>query len=72
MNLINLLIQEKQFRKLQELNKKKEKVNTISINEINRNQNINQSTNRRDKCDIYRCRHGGEYIIKKGVISKNW
>jgi hypothetical protein len=31
-NLINLLIQKEQSRKLQELNKKKEKINTMTIN----------------------------------------
>jgi hypothetical protein len=75
-DLINLLIQKKQFRKLQELNKKEEKINIITINQTdgnkNNNQNTNQNTNRRDKCDIYRYRHGGEYMVKKGVISKNW
>jgi hypothetical protein len=75
-NLVNLLIQEKQFRKFQELNKKEEKINIIIINQIdgnrNNNQNINQNTNRRDKCDIYRYRHDRECMIKKGVISKNW
>jgi hypothetical protein len=75
-NLINLLIQKEQSRKLQELNKKEEKINIIIINQTdgnrNNNQNINQNTNRRDKCDIYRCRHDGECMIMKGVISKNW
>jgi hypothetical protein len=74
-DLINLLIQEKQSRKFQELNKKEEKINIIIINQIdgnkNNNQNINQNINRRDKYDIYECRHDGEYIIKKGIISKN-
>jgi hypothetical protein len=74
-NLINLLIQKKQSRKFQELNKKEEKMNTIIINQIdgnkNNNQNINQNINRRDKYDTYRYRHGGEYIIKKSVILKN-
>jgi hypothetical protein len=41
---------------LQKSNKKEEKVNTVSINQINRNkninQNINQNTNKRDKCDM--------------------
>jgi hypothetical protein len=74
-NLINLQIQEKQFRKFQKLNKKEEKVNTVITNQTdgnrNNNQNINQNTNRRDKCNICRCRHGGECMIKKDVISKN-
>jgi hypothetical protein len=74
-DLINLLIQKEQSRKLQELDKKEEKVNTIITNQTdgnrNNNQNINQNTNRRDKCDIYRCKHGREYIIKKDIISKN-
>jgi hypothetical protein len=78
-DLINLLIQKEQSRKLQELDKKEEKINTVSTNQTNRNrnnsqninQNTNQSINRRDKCDIYRYRHGGECMIKKGVISKN-
>jgi hypothetical protein len=51
------------------LDKKEEKINTVTINQIdwnkNNNQNINQNTNRRDKCDIYECRHGGEYMVKK-------
>jgi hypothetical protein len=74
-DLINLLIQEEQSRKLQELNKKKEKVNTITTNQTdgnrNNNQNINQNTNRRDKCDTYEYRHDGECMIKKNVILKN-
>jgi hypothetical protein len=74
-DLINLLIQEKQSRKLQELNKKEEKVNTIIINQTdgnkNNNQNINQNTNRRDKYDTYRYRHDGEYMVKKDMISKD-
>jgi hypothetical protein len=74
-NLINLFIQEKQSRKFQELNKKEEKINIIIINQINwnknNNQNTNQNTNRRDKCDIYGCRHGEECMVKKGMISKN-
>jgi hypothetical protein len=74
-NLINLLIQEEQSRKFQRLNKKEEKINTITTNQIdgnrNNNQNINQNTNRRDKCDIYRCRHDEECMVKKGVILKN-
>jgi hypothetical protein len=75
-NLINLLIQEKQFRKFQRLDKKKEKINTITTNQTNgnknNNQNINQNTNRRDKCDIYKYKHDGECIIKKDMILKNW
>jgi hypothetical protein len=75
-DLINLLIQEEQSRKLQGLDKKEEKINIIITNQTdgnrNNNQNINQNTNRRDKCDIYGCRHDGEYIIKKGVIPKDW
>jgi hypothetical protein len=75
-NLINLLIQKKQFRKLQELNKKEEKINTVTTNQTdgnrNNNQNINQNTNRRDKCDIYGCRHDGECMVKKDMILKNW
>jgi hypothetical protein len=74
-DLINLLIQEEQFRKFQELDKKEEKVNTIIINQTdwnrNNNQNTNQNINRRDKCDTYRCRHGGEYMVKKDVILKH-
>jgi hypothetical protein len=74
-DLVNLLIQEKQSRKLQRLDKKKEKINIIIINQIdgnkNINQNINQNTNRRDKYDIYRYRYGGECIIKKDIILKN-
>jgi hypothetical protein len=73
---INLLIQEEQSRKFQKLNKKKEKINTVITNQIdgnrNNNQNTNQNTNRRDKCDTYKYRHGGEYMIKKDMISKNW
>jgi hypothetical protein len=74
-DLINLLIQEEQSRKFQELDKKEEKINTVTINQTNwnrnNNQNTNQSTNRRDKCDIYGCRHGGECMVKKDVISKD-
>jgi hypothetical protein len=74
-DLINLLIQEEQSRKFQELDKKEEKVNTIITNQIdgnrNNNQNINQNINRRDKCDIYGCRHDGECIVKKDMILKN-
>jgi DNA repair exonuclease SbcCD ATPase subunit len=74
-DLINLLIQEEQFRKFHELDKKEEKINIIIINQTdenrNNNQNINQNTNRRDKCDICGCRHDGEYMVKKGVIFKN-
>jgi hypothetical protein len=74
-DLINLLVQEEQSRKLQILDKKEEKVNTVITNQIdgnrNNNQNINQNINRRDKCDIYKCRHGGEYMVKKDMISKN-
>jgi hypothetical protein len=74
-NLINLFVQEEQFRKFQELDKKEEKINIVIINQIdwnrNNNQNINQNINRRDKCDIYECRHDGECMIKKGVISKD-
>jgi hypothetical protein len=58
------------------LDKKEEKINTVIINQTdwnrNNNLNINQNTNRRDKCDTYRCRHGEEYIVKKDIISKNW
>jgi hypothetical protein len=75
-DLINLLIQKEQSRKFQRLNKKEEKVNTITINQTdgnrNNNQNTNQNINRRDKCDTYKCRHDGEYKVKKGIISKNW
>jgi hypothetical protein len=75
-DLINLLVQKKQSRKLQELNKKEKKINTITTNQIdgnrNNNQNINQNINRRDKCDIYRCRHDEECMVKKDIISKNW
>jgi hypothetical protein len=74
-DLINLLIQEEQSRKLQELDKKEEKINTITTNQTdgnrNNNQNINQNTNRRDKYDIYGYRHDGECMIKKGVILKD-
>jgi hypothetical protein len=74
-NLINLLIQKKQSRKFQKLNKKKEKINTIITNQTNgnknNNQNINQNTNRRDKCDTYGYRHDKEYMIKKDIILKN-
>jgi hypothetical protein len=45
-------------------------INQIDWNK-NNNQNTNQNINRRDKCDIYGYRHGGEYMVKKGVISKN-
>jgi hypothetical protein len=75
-NLVNLLIQKKQSRKFQGLDKKKEKINIITTNQIdwnrNNNQNINQNINRRDKYDTYRYRHGGEYIVKKYIIFKNW
>jgi hypothetical protein len=58
------------------LNKKEKKVNIIIINQIDENRNNNQNTNqniiRRDKCDICGCRHGGECMIKKGIISKDW
>jgi hypothetical protein len=74
-NLVNLLIQKQQFRKLQGFNKKEKKINIITINQTdgnrNNNQNINQNINRRDKCDTYRYRHDREYIIKKDIISKN-
>jgi hypothetical protein len=74
-DLINLLIQKKQSRKFQKLNKKKEKINTITINQTdgnrNNNQNTNQNTNRRDKCNIYRYKHDGEYMVKKDIIPKN-
>jgi hypothetical protein len=78
-NIVNLVIEEEQFRKLQELDKKEKKINIILIYQTNRNrnnnqninQNTNQSTNRRDKCDTYRYRHGREYMIKKNMISKN-
>jgi hypothetical protein len=33
-NLINLLIQEEQSRKFQELDKKEEKINTVTTNQI--------------------------------------
>jgi hypothetical protein len=75
-DLINLLIQEEQSRKFQKLNKKEKKINTIIINQTdwnrNNNQNTNQNINRRDKCDIYRYRHGGECMVKKDMIFKNW
>jgi hypothetical protein len=75
-NLINLLIQEKQSRKFQKLDKKEEKINTITTNQTNENrnnnQNINQNTNRRDKCDTYGCKHDKEYIVKKDMILKDW
>jgi hypothetical protein len=74
-NLINLLIQKEQSKKLQELNKK-EKINTIITNQTdgnrNNNQNTNQNTNKRDKCDTYKCKHDEEYIIKKDMIPKDW
>jgi hypothetical protein len=74
-NLINLLIQKKQSRKFQELDKKEEKINIIIINQTdgnrNNNQNTNQNINRRDKCDTYGYRHDGECMVKKGVIPKN-
>jgi hypothetical protein len=74
-DLINLLIQKEQSRKFQKLDKKEKKINTIITNQTdgnrNNNQNTNQNTNRRDKCDIYKCKHGGECMIKKGVILKN-
>jgi hypothetical protein len=74
-DLINLLIQKEQSRKLQELDKKKEKINTVTTNQTdwnkNNNQNTNQNTNRRDKCDTYRYKHGKEYMIKKDIILKN-
>jgi hypothetical protein len=75
-DLINLLIQEEQSKKLQKLDKKEEKINIIITNQIdgnrNNNQNTNQNTNRRDKCDIYKYRHDRECMVKKGVISKDW
>jgi hypothetical protein len=75
-DLVNLLVQKEQSRKFQELNKKKEKVNIVITNQIdgnrNNNQNINQNTNRRDKYNTYGCRHGGECMIKKDMILKNW
>jgi hypothetical protein len=75
-DLVNLLVQEKQSRKLQGLNKKEEKINTITTNQIdgnrNNNQNINQNINRRDKCDTYRCKHDGECMVKKDMIPKDW
>jgi hypothetical protein len=75
-NLVNLLVQEEQSRKLQELDKKKEKINIVITNQIdgnrNNNQNTNQNINRRDKCDIYGCRHDEECMVKKDVISKDW
>jgi hypothetical protein len=78
-NLVNLLIQEEQSRKFQKLDKKKEEINTVSTNQINKNrnnnQNINQNTNqninKRDKCDTYKYKHDKEYMVKKNVISKN-
>jgi hypothetical protein len=74
-DLINLLIQEEQFRKFQELDKKEEKINIIIINQTdenrNNNQNTNQNINKRDKYDTYRYRHGEECMIKKDIISKN-
>jgi hypothetical protein len=39
-DLINLLIQEEQFRKLQRLNKKEEKINTITTNQTDWNKTI--------------------------------
>jgi hypothetical protein len=75
-DLINLLIQEEQSRKLQKLDKKEEKVNTVTTNQTdgnkNNNQNTNQNINRRDKCDIYGYRHDRECMVKKDVIPKNW
>jgi hypothetical protein len=75
-DLVNLLIKKEQSRKFQELNKKEEKVNTITTNQTNgnrnNNQNTNQNTNRRDKYDTYGYRHDGEYMIKKDMIPKNW
>jgi hypothetical protein len=75
-DLINLLIQKERSRKLQELNKKEEKINIMIINQTdgnkNNNQNTNQNTNRRDKCDTYGYRHGEECMVKKDVIFKNW
>jgi hypothetical protein len=44
-NLINLLIQEEQSRKLQGLDKKEEKVNTVIINQTDGNRNNNQNIN---------------------------
>jgi hypothetical protein len=44
-DLINLLIQKKQFRKFQELNKKEKKINTITINQTDWNRKNNQNTN---------------------------
>jgi hypothetical protein len=74
-NLINLLIQKKQSRKLQELNKKEEKINTITTNQINgnknNNQNTNQNTNKRDKYDTYKYKYDREYMIKKNIILRN-
>jgi hypothetical protein len=68
-DLVNLLVQKKQSRKFQELDKKEEKINIIIINQTdwnkNNNQNTNQNTNRRDKCDTYRYRYDGEYMVKK-------
>jgi hypothetical protein len=75
-DLINLLIQKEQSRKLQELDKKEEKINTIIINQTdgnrNNNQNINQNINRRDKCDICGYKHGRECMVKKDMILKDW
>jgi hypothetical protein len=45
MDLINLLIQEEQFRKFQELDKKEEKINTVIINQTDGNRNNNQNIN---------------------------
>jgi hypothetical protein len=74
-DLINLLIQKEQSRKLQELNKKEKKINIVITNQTNgnrnNNQNINQNTNRRDKYNIYEYRHDEKYMIKKDIISKN-
>jgi hypothetical protein len=74
-DLINLLIQKEQSRKFQELDKKEEKINTITINQTdgnkNNNQNINQNTNRRDKYNTYGYKHDGECIIKKDMILKD-
>jgi hypothetical protein len=74
-DLINLLIQEEQSKKLQKLDKKEEKINIIITNQIdgnrNNNQNTNQNTNRRDKCDIYKYRHDRECMVKKDMIPKD-
>jgi hypothetical protein len=71
-DLIHLLVQEEQSKRLQGLDKKEEKVNAVSINQVNRNKNTNQNANKCDKCDTCGYRHGGECMVKKGVIPKDW